>query len=53
MRKLFYASIALLMVAACQDRQQTFDTCMYVDSVVGKACIALHGPGHTTLPHAG
>ena len=27
------------MVAACQNRQQSFDTCMYVDSVVEKACI--------------
>ena len=39
MRKLLYALIALLTVAACQNRQQTVNNCRYVDSVVEKACI--------------
>ncbi len=39
MKKLIYAFIALLMVAACQKRQQTVNNCRYVDSVVEKACI--------------
>ena len=39
MKKLLYAFIALLMVAACQNRQQAFNNCRYVDSVVEKACI--------------
>ncbi len=39
MRKILYAFMALLMVAACQNRQQAFTTCRYVDSVVEKACI--------------
>ena len=40
MKRLLYAFIALLMAAACQDRQQAVNTCRYVDSVVEIACVA-------------
>lgn len=39
MKKILYAFIALLMAAGCQDRQQTVNTCRYVDSVVHEVCI--------------